>query len=357
MYTIESFSYILSKYCKIDYTLSILLMILMLLFILMFISILGLFLVYIERKICAAFQCRLGPSRVGWNGTLQTIADAIKLLLKERITPNKSDKILHFVAPMFCIMATLMTLIIIPYNPQIQIININIGILYWMALSGLGVIGIVIGGWSSYNKWSLLGAMRAGSQLLSYELSIILSIMVIVIFSGSLDLQEIILSQHSGWWIWRGHIVTIISFIIFLVASIAELNRVPFDLPEGESELTAGFHTEYSGIQFAFFFLSEYINLFIMASIMTTLFFGGWLPFNIYGLDYFNTLMSLIPPSIWFLSKVSIIIFIIMWIRWTFPRLRLDQLLQLEWKFLLPIGLINVLLSSIIVIFNIYFFP
>ncbi|MGK5082027.1 NADH-quinone oxidoreductase subunit NuoH [Bdellovibrionota bacterium FG-1] len=321
-----------------------------------FASLSAMVLVYAERKVAAHFQCRLGPMRVGWHGTLQTVADSLKLLLKEDIVPTQADHFLHALAPLLCIIAAFLAITALPASPKIALSDMNIGVLYISAVSGLSVIGILIGGWSSNNKWSLLGAMRAGAQIISYELSVTLSILVIVIFSGSLKLSEIVLSQAQGWWIWRAPLVGFVSFILFLVASTAEINRTPFDLAEGESELTAGFHTEYSGMRFAFFFLAEYMNLFIVAAMGATLFWGGWMPFHIGNFTLFNQVMDVIPPGIWFSLKVSAIVFLIMWFRWTFPRLRMDQLMKLEWKVFLPIGLINVALSAILVLSGLYFF-
>jgi NADH-quinone oxidoreductase subunit H len=199
--------------------------------------------------------------------------------------------------------------------------------------------------------------MRAGAQFISYEISVTLSLLVVTLFAGSLQLSEIVQSQQDGWWIWRGHIVGIIAFFVFLIASTAELNRPPFDLPEAESELTGGFHTEYSGLRFSFFFLAEFINMFIASALAATLFLGGWMPFHIGGLHTFNGLMDLIPPGLWFAGKTTFIIFLIMWVRWTFPRLRVDQLMRLEWKFLLPVGFINLFAAATLVITKLYFFP
>lgn len=327
-----------------------------LLVVLGFISVLAMFLVYVERKVAAAFQCRLGPNRAGWKGILQSIADALKLLTKEKITPLYADKLLHFMAPIICLGGAFISLLIIPFSPTVQIINLNIGILYWSAISSLGILGVLIAGWSSYNKWSLLSSIRSASQLISYELSIILSIIVVVIFANTLNMQKIVLSQMEGWWIWRGHISTFVAFVVFFIASLAELNKLPFDLPEGESELGAGFHTEYSGMQFAFFFLSEYINLFISCSIMTVLFFGGWLPIYIKNCPNFNKFMNELSPLLCFFLKAFTFVFLIMWVRWTVPRLRIDQLIELEWKFLLPVSLVNVILASIFVLYELYLF-
>jgi len=312
---------------------------------------------YAERKIAGRFQCRLGPMRVGWHGTLQMIADVIKLLLKEDIVPTSADRVLYAVAPMICTIAVLLVLMAIPMSPTLVLADMNIGVLYITAVSGIGIVGILLGGWASNNKWSLLGAMRAGAQMISYELSVTLALLVIVIFSGSLQLSVIVQSQAQGWWVWRAPGVGLLAFMLYLVASTAEINRTPFDLAEGESELTGGFHTEFSGLRFAFFFLAEYLNMFIAAAVGATLFLGGWMPFHIGEFAAFNQIMDLIPPSLWFLGKTAALIFLIMWFRWTFPRLRVDQLMRLEWKFLLPLGLVNLGVAAVLVITGLYFFP
>lgn len=323
----------------------------------LFLTILALVLIYVERKIAAHFQCRLGPMRVGWHGVLQTIADVCKLLFKEDIVPEHADKFLHLLGPILALLASILMLGIVPYSPMVQLFDLNVGVVFLVAVSGFGVLGMLIGGWSSNNKWSLLGAMRAGAQIVSYEISVILATLVVVAFSGSLKLSDIVLSQADGWWIWRGHIVAVVAFLLFLISSTAELNRVPFDLAEGESELTAGYHTEYSGIRFAFFFLAEFLNLFVVAAIAATFFLGGWMPFHIAGFENFNAVMDIIPSGVWFSVKSMLLIFLLMWFRWTFPRLRVDQLMRLEWKVLLPIGFLNVLAASILILFGYYFFP
>ncbi len=317
-------------------------------------TLVGLLLIYAERKIAAHFQCRVGPMRVGWHGILQTVADAIKLLLKEDVIPERADKAMHLLAPFLSMLATVMVLGVLPYSPILQITDINIGVLYVTAVSGFGVMGILLGGWSSNNKWSMVGAMRAGAQIISYEISATLALLVVVLFSGSLSLAEIVQSQDAGWWIWRAHGVGLVAFIIFVIAVTAEINRTPFDIPEGESELAAGFHTEYSGLRFSFFFLAEFINMFVVSAMAATLFLGGWMPFHIGTGGAFNGAMDLIPPVLWFFGKTSLVVFVIMWFRWTFPRLRVDQLMYLEWKVLLPIGFANLFAAALVVLYNLY---
>lgn len=318
-------------------------------------AILGLVLVLMERKVSAWMQIRLGPNRVGPKGTLQSLADTLKLLVKEGLTPNNADKLLFNLAPIIAIIVAMLLMAPIAFAKDFQLWDMNIGILYVSALSSVTVISILMAGWSSNNKFSLLGAMRSGAQIVSYELSAGLSVLTIIVFTGSLQVSEIIQSQENGWWIFKGHVPAIIAFITFIIAVTAETNRAPFDLAEAESELTAGFHTEYSGMKFALFFLAEYVNVFIVCSIGATLFLGGWMPFHIGNWQGFNHVMDFIPSSIWFFGKTFFLIFVIMWFRWTFPRLRIDQLLNLEWKYLLPITMLNLLLTTAIAILGWYF--
>jgi NADH-quinone oxidoreductase subunit H len=271
------------------------------------------------------------------------MADALKLLSKELTGTAKADKFLYNLAPYFVIISSLMALSVLPFTKEFQAFDINIGIFFLIAISSIGVIGILLGGWSSNNKFSLIGAMRSGVQTISYELSVGLSLLTMILITGSLQLSEIVEVQKSGWLIVQGHIPAIIAFMIFMIAGTAETNRAPFDMAEAESELGAGFHTEYSGMKFAYFFLAEFINMFIIAAIATVVFFGGWLsPFGI---------TESIPwlGVIWFLVKTLVLIFLMMWFRWTFPRLRIDQLLTLEWKYLLPINLVNIVLMALVV--------
>ncbi len=316
---------------------------------------LGLVLVLMERKVAAHIQIRLGPNRVGPGGMFQTVADTLKLILKEGLVPDAADKFLFNLAPFLVMMVAMLLLAPIAFAKGFQIWDINIGVLYISAISSLSVIGVLMAGWASNNKYSLLGAMRSGAQIVSYELSAGLSILTIVVLSGSLQISDIIASQQTGWWLFKGHIPVIISFVIFIIAVTAETNRAPFDMAEAESELTAGFHTEYSGMRFALFFLAEYINIFIVCAIGATLFLGGWMPLHIGHWEGFNHLMDYIPSSVWFFGKTFFLIFLIMWFRWTFPRLRIDQLLNLEWKYLLPISMINLIFVTLIAILNWHF--
>ena len=322
---------------------------------LIFYAILGLYLVYAERKVCAIMQNRVGPNRVGKWGLMQTIADLIKLLMKELIPIKNADKFLFNLAPFIVIIASFMAMAALPFAKGLHAIDLNIGVFYIVAVSSLGVVGILLAGWSSNSKYSLIGAMRSGAQIVSYELSVGLSLLAIVAFSGTMQLSEIIESQANGWWLFKGHIPALIAFVIFLIASTAEINRGPFDLAEAESELTAGFHTEYSGIKFAFFFLAEYINMFIVAAIAATVFLGGWMPFHVGEWEAFNKIMDYIPPVVWFFGKTFFVVYLIMWFKWTFPRLRIDQLLTLEWKYLLPISLINIVLIALVVLLGWHF--
>ena len=311
---------------------------------------LGLVLVLMERKVAAWMQIRLGPNRVGPKGMLQSAADTVKLLVKEGMTPNGVDKFLFNLAPFIAMIVAMLLMAPIAFAKNFALWDLNIGVLYITAVSSITVISILMAGWASNNKYSLMGAMRSGAQIVSYELSAGLSILTIIVFTGTLNVSEIVLSQANGWWIFKGHLPALISFIIFIIAVTAETNRAPFDLAEAESELTAGFHTEYSGMKFALFFLAEYINVFIVCALGATLFFGGWMPFHIGNWEAFNHAMDYIPSSLWFFGKTFFLIFVIIWFRWTFPRLRIDQLLTLEWKYLLPISMFNLLLATAIAI-------
>jgi len=316
---------------------------------------LGLVLVIMERKVSAWIQIRLGPNRVGPKGMFQSLADTVKLIVKEGLTPAGADKIMFNVAPFIAMIVAMLLMAPIAFAKDFQLWDLNIGVLFVSAVSSIMVISILMAGWSSNNKYSLMGAMRSGAQIVSYELSAGLSILSIVVLTGSLQVSEIIQAQKDGWWIFKGHIPVIVAFVTFIIAVTAETNRAPFDLAEAESELTAGFHTEYSGMKFALFFLAEYVNVFIVCAIGATLFLGGWMPFHIGNWEGFNHVMDYIPSSVWFFGKTFFLIFVIMWFRWTFPRLRIDQLLNLEWKYLLPISMINLLVVTAMAILKWHF--
>ena len=318
-------------------------------------AILAIILIYMERKICAAFQCRLGPNRVGPWGSIQVICDVLKMLTKEIFTPKGVDKWLYNLAPYMILLASFLTFACLPVNKGLEILDFNVGIFFILAASSIGVVGILLAGWSSNNKFSLIGAMRSGAQIISYELSAGIAILTMVVLSGTMQISELVNGQSNGWFIFTGHIPAIIAFIIYLIAGNAECNRGPFDLPEAESELTAGYHTEYSGMGFGFFYLAEYLNLFIVAAIAATVFLGGWMPLHIPGLDGFNTVMDYIPGFILYFGKAFFVVFLMMWMRWSFPRLRIDQILALEWKYLVPISMVNLLLMALTVTFGWHF--
>ena len=318
-------------------------------------AIIALVLILYERKVCAAFQCRLGPNRVGPWGVTQSLADMLKMLTKESIKINHVDRFLFNLAPFIVIISSVLAFGCIPFAKGLEIIDFNVGVFFLLAVSSIGIVGVLLAGWSSNNKYSLIGAMRSGAQMISYELSIGLTILTMVVFSGSMQLSTIVESQAEGWFIFRAHVPAVIAFVIYLIAGTAETNRGPFDLPEADSELTAGYHTEYSGMHFGFFYLAEYLNMFVVASVAATLFLGGWMPLHIPGWDAFNAAMDWIPSIFWFIGKVAVLIFVIMWFKWTFPRLRIDQLLRLEWKYLLPINLLNLLLMVVVVVFGLHF--
>ena len=324
-------------------------------FILLLYVIVAVIMIYMERKVCAAFQCRLGPNRVGPWGTIQLICDMIKMLTKEIISIRKSDKFLYNLAPFIVILASVMAFSCLPFGRGLEVLDFNVGIFFLMASSSIGVVGILLAGWGSNNKYSLIGAMRSGAQMISYELSASLSLLTIIVLTDTMQFSEIVMRQQDGWFIFKGHIPAMIAFVVYLIAGNAEVNRGPFDLPEAESELTAGYHTEYSGMHFGLFYVAEFVNLFIIAGVATTIFLGGWMPLHIPGLDGFNAVMDYIPGILWFFGKAFFVVWLLMWMKWTFPRLRIDQILTLEWKYLIPISMFNLLLMVIIVVFKLHF--
>ena len=291
-------------------------------------AVLAIILIYMERKICAFFQCRLGPNRVGKWGSIQVICDVLKMLTKEIFTPKEADRFLYNLAPFMVIIASFLTFACLPVNKGMEVLDFNVGVFFLLAASSIGVLGILLAGWSSNNKFSLIGAMRSGAQIISYELSVGLSILTMVVLMGTMQFSEIVEGQADGWFIFKGHIPAVIAFIIYLIAGNAECNRGPFDLPEAESELTAGYHT---------------------------IFLGGWMPLHIAGLDGFNAVMDYIPGFVWFFGKAFFVVFLLMWIKWTFPRLRIDQILALEWKYLVPISMVNLIIMVLIVVFKLHF--
>ncbi|PLT35858.1 NADH-quinone oxidoreductase subunit NuoH [Bacillus sp. V5-8f] len=289
-----------------------------------------------ERKVMAFMQMRIGPNQVGgrW-GLLQTVADVLKLLIKEDTIPKAADRPLYIIAPVIAFAPSFMVLATMPFTDKLQFADIGVGLLYYIAVSGITTVGVVTAGWASNNKYALLGGMRAAAQMISYEIPLVMSVVGIVLLTGSLNLNEIVAAQEDMWFI----VLQPVAFIVFMIASVAELNRVPFDLPEAESELVAGYHVEYSGFRWAMFMLSEYVYMFAMAALTTILFLGGWHPLPFLGF---------IPAAVWFSLKFSLVIYFLIWIRVTFPRLRADQLMEFGWKVLLPVALANIFVTALL---------
>jgi NADH-quinone oxidoreductase subunit H len=300
-----------------------------------FVLITVLFLVWLERKVSGDIQSRVGPNRVGGRfGLLQTAADALKLLMKEDIIPAGADRIVFILAPFLVFVPALMVFLVVPFTDRWIVNDLNLGVLFVLAVSALPVIGLFMAGWASNNKYAVLGAMRAAAQSISYEIPLILAMVCVVVAAGSLRVGDIVGAQREGgWFIFRFPLQ--IAFLLYLITSMAEVNRVPFDLPEAESELVAGYHVEYTGMRFALFFLAEYAHLFFVAAFCTTLFLGAWQG-------------PLLPPAVWFLIKTYAVILLIMWIRWTVPRLRIDQVMGFAWKLLVPAALVTVLLTGLV---------
>ncbi len=318
-------------------------------------AMLAIVMIFMERKVCAAFQCRLGPMRVGPWGTLQVFGDVFKMLTKEIFKPTNADTVLYWLAPFIVVLSSILTFACLPINQGWEVLNFDNGIFVMMAVSSIGVLGIMLAGWSSDNKFSLIGGMRSGAQMISYELTISLAFIAVTCFSGTMSISGIVESQADGWNIFKGHVPMILAFLLYIVAGNAETNRGPFDLPEAESELTAGFHTEYSGMGFGLFYVAEFVNCFIVSGIAATLFLGGWMPLHIAGLDGFNAVMDYIPGFVWFFAKSFFVVWLLMWIKWTFPRLRIDQILAFEWKYMVPISLVNLILITLVIVLGWHF--
>ena len=316
-------------------------------------ALIAMFMIFFERKVCAYFQCRLGPMRVGPWGIFQVMADVLKMLIKEIFGVDRSDKMLYALAPLLTIVASVGTFSFLPWNKGAAVLDFNVGIFMVTAISSIGVLGVVLAGWGSNNKYSVVSAMRGAVQMVSYEMSLGLCLITAVVLCGSMQLSDIVTAQ-TGPWNWlviQGHIPAIVAFFVFLIAGNAEANRGPFDLAEAESELTAGYHTEYSGMGFGYFYLAEYLNLVVISGLAATVFLGGWAPLNI-GIEAFDNIMNLIPGFVWMAGKTLLIVWVLMWVRWTFPRLRIDQILQLEWKYLMPLMLITLVVMTACVAFG-----
>ena len=298
------------------------------------------YLIWVERKVMAHMQVRLGPMRVGWHGLLQPIADGLKLITKEDIIPANASKLLFILSPAIAMIPALLSIAVIPFGDTINIMgvsidmvitDVNIGILFILAVSSVGVYGILLGGWSSNNKYSLLGGLRSSAQMISYELSMGLSLIGVIMMTESLSLVDTVNAQADLWFV----VLQPVAFVVYAISAIAETNRCPFDLPEAETELVSGFHTEYSSMKFALFFMAEYANIITVSAVGVTFFLGGWRgPF--------------LPPVVWFLIKMAMCIFFFVWLRSTFPRFRIDQLMQFAWKVLLPVAIVNVLITGLV---------
>lgn len=313
-------------------------------------ALIAIVLIFMERKVCAYFQCRIGPMRVGPWGLLQVFADVLKMLIKEIFVVDKADRLLYYIAPFLVIVASVGTFSFLPWNKGMHVLDFNVGVFLVTAISSIGVLGIFLAGWGSNNKYSVVSAMRGAVQMISYEMSLGLCLISAVAITGTMQMSGIVEAQ-TGPWKWlvvQGHIPAILAFVVFLVAGNAEANRGPFDLAEAESELTAGYHTEYSGMGFGFYYLAEYLNLFVISGLAAAVFLGGWAPLNI-GVVAFDNVMNHIPGFVWFFGKAFFVVWLLMWVKWTFPRLRVDQILKLEWKYLMPLMLFVLVLTTVCV--------
>jgi NADH-quinone oxidoreductase subunit H len=297
--------------------------------------------VYVETKIAGFMQDRIGPKRVGPHGLLQTVADAVKLMFKEAIYPAGADKMLFIVAPCLVVVGAFLSFVVLPFGSRLQTVDLNVGIFYVVAVSSISTVGLIMAGWASNNKYALFGAMRSAAQIVSYEIPAVMVLLTVVMLAGSLSLQDIVWAQNGGltrWFLFRYFPLMPVAFVIFFTAGLAECNRAPFDIPEAESELVAGFHTEYSGFFFAMFFLAEYTEMFVISVVASVLFLGGWMAPH--------PILQQIGPiglgPLWLVAKAWFLVFVMMWLRWTLPRLRVDQLMYVAWKVLLPISMVLV---------------
>ena len=303
---------------------------------------------YAERKVIGYIQVRIGPNRVGYFGLLQPIADLVKLLHKEIIVPTRSNKYLFIIAPLFSLAPALAAWAVVPFSQGVVLSNINAGVLFLFAMGSLSVYGILIAGWATNSKYAMLGALRSAAQTVSYEIAMGFAFVGVLIAAGSMNLTDIVLSQKGGmlhWWF----LPLLPLFLVFWIAGIAETNRAPFDLAEGESEIVAGFHVEYSGIGFALFFLAEYASMVLISTVLTLLFLGGWLsPFE--GLPILENMFFFVPGIVWFFIKIAFFLFVYLWVRATFPRYRYDQLMRLGWKVLIPVTIVWVIVTALMVV-------
>ena len=329
-----------------------------------FILVNAMYLQYVERKLWADMHSRLGPMRTGWHGLLQPIADSLKFLLKEDIIPAKADKLVFSIAPLIVLAMSFGAMVVIPFGPMtdfygllekpvpLWVSNLNIGVLFILAFASIGTYGVIMAGWASNNKYSLMGGFRSAAQMISYEIPMAFAVITVVLMAGSLNLSDIVMAQQKKWFIITA--VGPVVFFLYLVAGIAETNRVPFDLPEAESELVAGFMTEYSGIRFGLFFMAEYINMLVVAFLISIMFFGGWLPVQVLPatlghigvIAWINHALAAIPAMFWLIAKMYFFIFVFTWVRGSLPRYRYDQLMALSWKFLLPLSLATLLTAA-----------
>lgn len=306
------------------------------------------YLTYAERKVIGYIQVRIGPNRVGFLGLLQPIADLIKLIHKEIIVPARSNKFLFVLAPLFSLVPALAGWAVIPFGEGVVLADINAGILYLFAMSSLGVYGVLIAGWASNSKYAMIGALRSAAQTVSYEIAMGFSFVGVLIAAGSMNITDIVLSQQGGFWHWW-FLPLFPLFMVFWIAGIAETNRAPFDLAEGESEIVAGFHVEYSGVGFALFFLAEYASMILISMVITLLFLGGWLsPFE--GVPVLGDIFFFVPGIIWLFAKTVFFLFVYLWVRATFPRYRYDQLMRLGWKVLIPVTIVWVIVTALMVV-------